>query len=68
MKVSINNGVVAPTVGFNSSDNQKTSITPFGVHAARYTDEDIIEQILQIKASKEEILIALRETYPEKFI
>jgi hypothetical protein len=70
MSITIDGTPVVSTTGFNISKvASNTSITPkASVHAARYTDEDIIEQILKVKASKEEILIALREYYPEKFI
>lgn len=38
------------------------------LHEPRQTDEQIIEQILEVKASKAEILEALREMFPEKFL
>ena len=43
-----------------------TNITPFS--SPTFTGEINFEPYLKVKASKEEILIALREYYPEKFI
>lgn len=81
-KISVNNGLATGQVNWPSTSAPNISVGASSInlpsmnngsissasHSARYTDEDIIEQILKVQASKEEILNALKEVYPEKFI